>query len=865
MTEFLMYVYDMLKFNCSSIEDCSVTETKAILEGSIKKAKESYEKVNKERGEPVSLSKSARKQLAKHEREAIKLHMDASLESMVHIPKVLSVCQDSLSNLFGSGKAMTDEMKAYCDTFLKEVKEFEEANVESKDSNIINSNTIEHYLRKYYPHIYYVCVHAFFCVHPFFFFSFVFHCAFFFPLCLLSLFFPIEEFKESLRQLVYTEQEYNKQLGAVMSLQERLKGYAIESSGEATPSLSPQLSDMLPLLPASLPSLKSVKTGDFSELTLGDIRTIFGNIDEIKRQHDAMLKDLVAATKQKEKEDLYIISENISRVIATVAPKIADTHIPYIEDLALALSRYNTKFRGSKLIKSILKECGIRKVRDALSLPAVHVVELHGLLSSIATQTPREYRGRAKLGKANEALYSTLELLEEAKKHSERINTLLHEDLPSKTLINGSRVFICIGEVKLSASKDKPSAHRGFDPKKHYVVQLILFNDLAVLYYKPHLKDAMVMVKLELHKVFFIPVGLNAKRYRFKLVYNDPCNGISDAYEFSVSKESSFNEWSKAIQDAITARRKTQFYGVEVADVMARPEESANRIPGVLKSLFDFIRNRGLRTEGVFRLSSNKALEEVLRNKIDAGHPVHLVDPIMAGSLIKLWFRELPSQLTCDDLYPEWIAAAGDPARLKECVAKLPVPNRNILFELISLCSEVEKYSVFNKMKVSNLATCLAQCLFYKQVAGTSKSMVNTSGNNNVVETLIANYTTVFDDMLCEQNSQESVKKQDKIIMKAIRRKSCMLWSLKNYIKDNDINGKSEAKSSPQGHSLEDSLAEAASSAPKEAGNCDSGSSNDDSERSENDKVEKAKAKHAIMSVSEDDCDDDDDDDDDDD
>ena len=175
-----MYVYDMLKFNCSSIEDCSVTETKAILEGSIKKAKESYEKVNKERGEPVSLSKSARKQLAKHEREAIKLHMDASLESMVHIPKVLSVCQDSLSNLFGSGKAMTDEMKAYCDTFLKEVKEFEEANVESKDSNIINSNTIEHYLRKYYPHIYYVCVHAFFCVHPFFFFFVCLSLRFFF-------------------------------------------------------------------------------------------------------------------------------------------------------------------------------------------------------------------------------------------------------------------------------------------------------------------------------------------------------------------------------------------------------------------------------------------------------------------------------------------------------------------------------------------------------------------------------------------------------------------------------------------------------------------------------------------------------------
>lgn len=130
-----MFVYDALKFSCSSIEDCSVADTDAILEGPIKKAKESYAKVKKDQEEPVSMSKSVRKQLAKNEREAIKFSMDASLKSMIHIPKVLSVYQDSLSHFFGSGKIFTDEMKAYCDTFLKEVKEFEEANVESKDSN----------------------------------------------------------------------------------------------------------------------------------------------------------------------------------------------------------------------------------------------------------------------------------------------------------------------------------------------------------------------------------------------------------------------------------------------------------------------------------------------------------------------------------------------------------------------------------------------------------------------------------------------------------------------------------------------------------------------------------------------------------
>lgn len=634
----------------------------------------------------------------------------------------------------------------------------------------------------------------------------------------------------------------------------------------------PQINELLPILPASLPGSKIAKVIiDIPPITVNDIRTIFCNIDEIKRNHDTMLKDLTSASKKKEKEDLYVISESISRVVAASAPIIADVYIPYIENLTLALSRYREKFHGCKGVKGILKECGIKKVLEVLSLPSTHLIETHSVLSSIATQTPREYRGRNKLSKANEALYNSLELLEEAKKHSDRIDKLIGEDLPSKSLIDGSRVYICVGEVKLSSSPhNKPSSHRGFDPKKHYVVQLILFNDIIVLYYKPYLKDAMIMVKLELNKTFFIPVGLNAKRYRFKLVYNDLCNGISDLYELSVSKESSFNEWTQTIQSTINERKKTQFFGVEVSEIMARPEESRHRIPGVLSGLIAFIRNRGLQTEGVFRLSSKKALEEELRNKIDAGHPIHLVDPIVAGALIKLWLRELPFQLTVDELYNEWISSAEDSDKLKECVQKLPKENRNILFELISLCVEIEKYSVFNKMQVSNLATCLAQCLFYKQVASGSKGMVNTSGNNRVVEMLITNYATVFADMISEQSTQEN----DRITRKTIRRKSCMLWSLKNYIKDDSMDptknsSGGENKKSPKLLSLEDSLATAApdvtapSLSPREVGHSDNNSSNDDSsDKSENDKIEKPKRRKNAKTISMEDEDEDDEDDD---
>lgn len=561
----------------------------------------------------------------------------------------------------------------------------------------------------------------------------------------------------------------------------------------------------------------------------------------------------------------------------TSSPVITDTYIPYIENLSLAFSRYSEKFREYKKIKTVLKECGIKKIRESLLSPSTHIKEMHAILTTIATQTPREYRGRSKLNKANESLYNTLELLDEAKKHSERISDLIRQDLPSKNLIDGSRVFICMGEVKLSASpKDKASNHRGFDPKKHYVVQLILFNDLIVLYYKPYLKDSPIMVKLELNKVLFIPTGLSAKRYRFKLVYDDRANNLSDAYELSVSKESSFNEWSKAIQDAMSERKKTQFFSIEISEIMARPEESSRRVPRVLGELISFIRSRGLQTEGVFRLSSNRAVEEELRNKIDAGHPVHLVDPIVAGALIKLWLRELPFQLTVDELYSEWVESADEPNRLKRCVQRLPKENRNILFELISLCVEIEKYNAFNKMKVSNLATCLAQCLFYKQVSGESKSMVNTSGNNRVVEMLITNYAFVFDEMVSEQSSQENAQLKDRMNKKVIRRKSCMLWTLKGALKNGGIDADSvdgvadvaaadkKKKEGKQVLSVDDSGTSAPALSPREAGSSsDNNSSNDDSsDKSENDKVKKAKSKGNVMSASEEDYDDYDDDDD---
>jgi hypothetical protein len=83
-------------------------------------------------------------------------------------------------------------------------------------------------------------------------------------------------------------------------------------------------------------------------------------------------------------------------------------------------------------------------------------------------------------------------------------------------------------------------------------------------------------------------------------------------------------------------------FGVAITDLILD-----GQVPRILRALMEqLFETNADQQEGVFRVPGNKAEMEKEKNRIDSGAPeLWCDDPFVIGSLIKLWFRELPEQL----------------------------------------------------------------------------------------------------------------------------------------------------------------------------------------------------------------------------
>jgi len=101
-----------------------------------------------------------------------------------------------------------------------------------------------------------------------------------------------------------------------------------------------------------------------------------------------------------------------------------------------------------------------------------------------------------------------------------------------------------------------------------------------------------------------------------------------------------------------------------------------------------------------------------------------------------MWLGQLPQEL-----YDQWIAAKDDPSGLQDVLTHLTFVNRFVLCEIMSLLSYVEKQKETTKMNASNLAIVMTPNLLYKK-----KTAGFSSEPQEVVETLILNYSTIFQE-----------------------------------------------------------------------------------------------------------------------
>jgi len=161
----------------------------------------------------------------------------------------------------------------------------------------------------------------------------------------------------------------------------------------------------------------------------------------------------------------------------------------------------------------------------------------------------------------------------------------------------------------------------------------------------------------------------------------------------------------------VRIRCETGVFGVDPCS-LEQDQDDGLLVPAILvvmkKSLIEF---GGLQQEGIFRLAGEQTeirrLKEIMNKKeFTSSNDVNTI-----GSLIKIWFRELPTPIL--NALPS--EAIFHSAELSECVnalEKLPEPQRTLLDWLMNLLLMVAANCQINKMSAQNLAIVVAPNLY---------------------------------------------------------------------------------------------------------------------------------------------------------
>ncbi|MBN3297150.1 FA13A protein, partial [Amia calva] len=198
-------------------------------------------------------------------------------------------------------------------------------------------------------------------------------------------------------------------------------------------------------------------------------------------------------------------------------------------------------------------------------------------------------------------------------------------------------------------------------------------------------------------------------------------------------------------------------------------------IPGVVRSMVEYIKEHGLQTEGLFRVNGNVKVVERLRLRFESEERVDLLqeaDICSVASLLKQYLRDLPEGVITSTVQPALLTLYQEcnedqllPS-LKELLQQLPDIHYRLLKYLCHFLTQVEKQHKDNRMTAFNLATVFGPNIFH--VSAGFEGMQEQDLCNKVMVKLIQDYIAIFET---EAIPEEPKKEHPKVI--AVKEMAC--------------------------------------------------------------------------------------------
>ncbi|NXB95325.1 RHG24 protein, partial [Vidua chalybeata] len=229
-----------------------------------------------------------------------------------------------------------------------------------------------------------------------------------------------------------------------------------------------------------------------------------------------------------------------------------------------------------------------------------------------------------------------------------------------------------------------------------------------------------------------------------------------ETYLLMASTQNDMEDWVKSIRRVIWAPFGGGIFGQKLEDTVRYEKRYGNRLaPMLVEQCVDFIRQRGLKEEGLFRLPGQANLVKELQDAFDCGEKPAFdsnTDVHTVASLLKLYLRELPEPVVPYAKYEDFLSCAKmlskeEETGLKELVKQvksLPAVNYNLLKYICRFLDEVQSYSGVNKMSVQNLATVFGPNILRPKVEDPLTIMEGTVVVQQLMSVMISKHEELF-------------------------------------------------------------------------------------------------------------------------
>ncbi|KFP87420.1 Rho GTPase-activating protein 24, partial [Acanthisitta chloris] len=229
-----------------------------------------------------------------------------------------------------------------------------------------------------------------------------------------------------------------------------------------------------------------------------------------------------------------------------------------------------------------------------------------------------------------------------------------------------------------------------------------------------------------------------------------------ETYLLMASTQNDMEDWVKSIRRVIWAPFGGGIFGQKLEDTVRYEKRYGQRLaPMLVEQCVDFIRQRGLKEEGLFRLPGQANLVKELQDAFDCGEKPSFdsnTDVHTVASLLKLYLRELPEPVVPYAKYEDFLSCAKmlskeEETGLKELVKQvksLPAVNYNLLKYICRFLDEVQSYSGVNKMSVQNLATVFGPNILRPKVEDPLTIMEGTVVVQQLMSVMISKHEELF-------------------------------------------------------------------------------------------------------------------------